>query len=230
MKKILALFLILASVFVASAGTLPIVASPWTTTANPATALAALGGAPSGSSSLNTTIIPISGNYVIGTDTNLMTTTNVIYSVNTINSNIVIFVPSNFPNSFAIENDNTNVVVISNTPPTNFRVASGTNQPTYAQVFSNSYPMKVFWLTQLNATNQIVTGERIVKSEIQRIADGEIAVLVTPYVVTNTETGVTLSGSFSAGTAAESMTQAGRHVSGINGKGFTDASGFGYAL
>ena len=123
----------------------------------------------------------ISGNYNAAADTNQMTGTNLLYSVNTAASNIVFTLPAAFANQFGVENHGTNIVVFTNAPGVTCVLPNGTNL-NYVTTFSNLYPLKVVWFEQLNGTNIVVVNERVTDAQIKLVADNEIA---ASGVVTN---------------------------------------------
>lgn len=140
-------------------------------------------GGGSGSASATNHIIFVlvtNNNYVAAGDTNGMLTTNFVYSIGTTFSNILFTMPPVFPNSFMVENDGTNAVVLTNAPTITFRIQNGTNAPVYVNAISNSYATKVMTFAMLNATNIIILAEQPTKQGIKIIADTEVSTQPLP--------------------------------------------------
>lgn len=128
----------------------------------------------------STNIIVSINNYSAAQDTNTMLSAMVLYQVNSgICTNFL--VPPASPNPFQVENDSTNVLVLTNpVPGGTFKVQSGTNAPIYKLTFTNSLPMKVVTLAQINPTNYIISAEQPTAQGIKNLADGEIATRPIP--------------------------------------------------
>lgn len=158
----------------------PVVQHGTTKKMTPAQLLAGFPAQTASGATNHTATISVTGNYSMIGDTNGLFTTNLIYAVNTTFSNILLTFPPSFANTIAVENDGTNLVVMTNSAGVTFKIQNGTNTPTYATVATNAYPMKVMTFAMLNPTNIFITSEYRTKADIAGIADAEISTKADP--------------------------------------------------
>jgi len=105
-------------------------------------------------------VVPVSGDYVISaSETNALFTTNLVFNVDTTPSNITVFMPPSFVNTFTIYNSGTNWVNVRSFPGNTFLTLPAAGGISYGTNLANKYAGKSQQFFMLTETNYVVSSD-----------------------------------------------------------------------